>query len=480
MLFNSLIFAFFLPTVFFIYWFVVNKNVKIQNVFLIVASYFFYGWWDWRFLGLIFFSSITDFFIGKKLHQQEKQLNRNLLMTFSLFTNLGVLFYFKYCNFFIENFVSLFSSLGISTNVTSLNIILPIGISFYTFQTLSYTIDIYKKQGKPTDDVVSFLAFVSFFPQLVAGPIERASNLVPQFLKPRRFKYEDGAEGARLILWGFLKKVVIADNCAYFVNNIFDNYADQTGSTLVLGLVLFAFQVYGDFSGYSDIAVGTARLFGIKLMDNFNFPYFSTSITEFWRRWHISLSTWLRDYLYTPMVMELRGWGMKGIIFSTICSFTIIGFWHGPNWVYIIFGLCHGLVLSYEILNSKRRKRWKKSMNKKVHFLLSLILTLTFYLFTLILFRSVSVTDALSYTENIFSKSLFTIPAIIAPKYRMIYTLILILAFIITEWFRKDKKQVLDVVKLSSTKRWAIYAVVIGVIIVFGRFNNNDFIYFQF
>ena len=395
-------------------------------------------------------------------------------------SNLGTLFLFKYYNFFVENFVSLFTSMGIELEGSTLQVILPIGISFYTFQTLSYTIDIYRKEIKPTKDLITFLAFVSFFPQLVAGPIERAGNLIPQFLKKRTFTYHDGAEGARLILWGFFKKVVIADNCAFFVNNIFDNYPDQSGSTLLLGVILFAFQVYGDFSGYSDIAIGTAKLFGIKLMENFKFPYFSTSITEFWRRWHISLSTWLRDYLYTPIVIQLRAWGMMGIIVSTILSFTIIGFWHGANWVYIVFGLFHGIIISYEILTTKQRKRWKKKVNKRLYFVLSLGLTMGFYLFTLILFRSNTLTDAIGYTQRLIDRSLFTLPMIIAPKYRMIYTLLLIIVFILLEWFNRNKDHVLDVANLPTFKRWGVYSLFILLIIVFGRFNNNDFIYFQF
>jgi len=300
MLFNSIDFAIFLPIVFVVYW-VFKDYLKIQNFIIVIASYVFYGWWDWRFLSLILFSSIVDYLVGIKLKREDNQVKRKVLLWVSIIINLGFLGFFKYYNFFLENFVAAFSFLGKEITVNSLNIILPVGISFYTFQTLSYTIDVYKRKLKPTKDFISFSAFVSFFPQLVAGPIERATHLLPQFYKKRTFNYHIAVDGLRQILWGLFKKIVIADNCAEFANIIFNNSSDYSGSTLVLGAVFFTFQIYGDFSGYSDIAIGTARLFGFDLMKNFAFPYFSRDIAEFWRRWHISLSTWFRDYLYIPL-----------------------------------------------------------------------------------------------------------------------------------------------------------------------------------
>ena len=301
MLFNSIDFAIFLPIVFSLYWFVTNKNLKLQNFLIVVASYLFYGWWDWRFLSLIIFSTIVDYSIGQKLQNEESQVKRKALLWTSILVNLGFLGFFKYYNFFLDNFISAFSFFGKEINASSLNIILPVGISFYTFQTLSYTIDVYKRKLEPTKDFISFSAFVSFFPQLVAGPIERATNLLPQFYKKRTFEYAQAVDGMRQILWGLFKKVVIADTCAEYANLIFNNSADYSGSTLVLGAICFTFQIYGDFSGYSDIAIGTSRLFGFNLKQNFAFPYFSRDIAEFWRRWHISLSTWFRDYLYIPL-----------------------------------------------------------------------------------------------------------------------------------------------------------------------------------
>ena len=311
MLFNTLDFAVFLPIVFLLYWFVTNRNLKLQNFLIVVASYVFYGWWDWRFLSLIVFSTLVDYSIGIALSKEDNETKRKAFLWTSVLVNLGFLGFFKYYNFFVESFVDAFSFFGSEISPNTLNIILPVGISFYTFQTLSYTIDVYKRNLEATKDLVAFSAFVSFFPQLVAGPIERATNLLPQFYKKRSFDYFKAVDGLRQILWGLFKKVVIADNCAEYANVIFNNHQDYSGSTLVVGAIFFAFQIYGDFSGYSDIAIGTSRLFGFDLKQNFAFPYFSRDIAEFWRRWHISLSTWFRDYLYIPLGGSKGGNGMK-------------------------------------------------------------------------------------------------------------------------------------------------------------------------
>ena len=318
MLFNSIDFAVFLPTVFLLYWLLANKNLRLQNALIVLASYVFYGWWDWRFLFLVVFSTLVDYLIGLALLKENNQQKRKLLLWISITVNLGFLGFFKYYNFFLDNFVSVFSFFGTEIKANSLNIILPVGISFYTFQTLSYTIDVYKKKLEPTKDFIAFSAFVSFFPQLVAGPIERATNLLPQFYNKRTFDYLKAVNGMRQILWGLFKKIVIADNCAEYANLIFNNSTDYSGSTLVLGAIFFTFQIYGDFSGYSDIAIGTSRLFGFNLMRNFAFPYFSRDIAEFCRRWHISLSTWFRDYLYIPLG------GSRGGTWSKIRNIFII------------------------------------------------------------------------------------------------------------------------------------------------------------
>ena len=393
MLFNSLDFAIFLPIFFILYWYVTNRNLQLQNFLIVVASYIFYGWWDWRFLFLIFFSSITDYIIGKCLQITEKEKYRKTLLWISIVTNIGFLGFFKYYNFFVDSFVTAFSFFGKAISVNSLDIILPVGISFYTFQTLSYTIDVYKRKLEPAKDIISFLAFVSFFPQLVAGPIERATNLLPQFYKKRVFEYDKAVDGMRQMLWGLFKKVVIADNCAEYANAIFNNYTDFSGSTLVLGAIFFTFQIYCDFSGYSDMAIGMSRLFGFNLMKNFAFPYFSRDIAEFWRRWHISLSTWFRDYLYIPLG------GSKGsllkIVRNTFIIFLVSGFWHGANWTFIIWGFLNALYFLPLLLVKRNRRNLDIVAENRVlptiKELLSMLTTFFLTVFAWIFFRAESV-----------------------------------------------------------------------------------------
>jgi alginate O-acetyltransferase complex protein AlgI len=354
MLFNTLDFAIFLPIVFVLYWFVTNRDLNLQNALIVASSYFFYAWWDWRFLSLILFSTFVDYFLGLKLSKEYRPSRRKALLWISILVNLGFLGFFKYFNFFLDNFISAFSFFGIEIAGNSLKIILPVGISFYTFQTLSYTIDIYRNKLEPTKDFVAFAAFVSFFPQLVAGPIERATNLLPQFYIKRAFDYERAIDGMRQILWGLFKKIVIADNCAEYANLVFNNPADYEGSTLLMGAVFFSFQIYCDFSGYSDIAIGTARLFGFTLMQNFAFPYFSRDIAEFWRRWHISLSTWFRDYLYIPLGGSRGSLWLK--VRNTFIIFVISGFWHGANWTFVIWGALNAVYFVPLLLTNTNRK----------------------------------------------------------------------------------------------------------------------------
>ena len=351
MLFNSLDFAIFLPIVFVLYWFVTDKRLQWQNLLIVVVSYVFYGWWDWRFLSLLFFSSSVDYWVGLVLEREQSPSKRKLYLWASLGTNLALLMFFKYYNFFVDNFVIAFTFFGINISARSLNIILPVGLSFYTFQSMSYGIDVYRRKLKPTKDFVTFLAFVSFFPQLVAGPIERATHLLPQFYIKRNFDYDKAVDGLRQALWGFFKKMVIADNCAVHADMIFNNSSEYTGSTLLLGAFFFAFQIYGDFSGYSDIAIGISRLFGFDLMKNFNFPYFSRDIAEFWRRWHISLSTWFRDYLYYPLGGS-RG-GVLKTIRNTLIVFLVSGFWHGANWTFVVWGLLNALYFMPLVLSHR-------------------------------------------------------------------------------------------------------------------------------
>ncbi|MBN2663208.1 MAG: MBOAT family protein [Bacteroidales bacterium] len=477
MLFNSIEFALFLPIVFIFYWFITQKSLKSQNFLIVIVSYIFYGWWDWRFLSLIILSSFVDYFIGLKLSKIQKPNVRKLLLIISLVVNLGILGLFKYFNFFIDNFVYAFSTIGIEMQKTSLNIILPVGISFYTFQTLSYTIDVYKRKLNPTKDIIAFFAFVSFFPQLVAGPIERATNLLPQFYKKRSFNYYTATDGMRQILWGLFKKIVIADNAAYYANDIFNNYTDYNGSTLILGAIFFAFQIYGDFSGYSDIAIGTAKLFGFNLMRNFAYPYFSRDIAEFWRRWHISLSTWFRDYVYIPLG------GSKGSTFQKIRNifiiFVVSGFWHGAKWTFIVWGALNAFYFLPLMLLKKNRKNTEivaeNSFFPSIKEIFGIAITFFLTIIAWIFFRSENVSMAVNYIINIFSVDLFQFP--IFPK-----TIIFFIVFMVSiEWIQRKRKHGLqfDDDKIPTWLRWIIYFTFIFIIFYFGG-TQEEFIYFQF
>ena len=482
MLFNSIDFAIFLPIVFLLYWFVANKNLKLQNFLIVVASYLFYGWWDWRFLSLILFSTLIDYSVGVRLSKEENISKRKILLWISILVNLGFLGFFKYYNFFLDNFITAFSFFGTPINAQGLNIILPVGISFYTFQTLSYTIDVYKRKLEPTKDFIAFTAFVSFFPQLVAGPIERATNLLPQFYKKRTFEYDKAVDGLRQILWGLFKKIVIADNSAQIANEIFNNSADYSGSTLVLGAIFFTFQIYGDFSGYSDIAIGTSRLFGFNLKQNFAFPYFSRDIAEFWRRWHISLSTWFRDYLYIPLGGSRGGIWMK--IRNTFAIFIVSGFWHGANWTFMVWGALNALYfLPLLLLNKNRNNTDTVAQGKhlpsfKEFYQIGITFSLT--VLAWVFFRAENIGHAFSYLSTIFSKSIFTIPHFSGIR-TALYTLILIIIFVVIEWIGRNEQYA--IAKLGFTwkrpLRYAMYySIILAIFLFMGE--QQQFIYFQF
>jgi alginate O-acetyltransferase complex protein AlgI len=482
MLFNSIEFAIFIPIVFTLYWFVTNRNLKVQNLLLVVASYVFYGWWDWRFLSLIVFSSIVDYLVGIGLSKTDDAQKRKYLLFSSIFVNLGFLGFFKYFNFFAENFSQAFTLLGSPISVQSLNIVLPVGISFYTFQTLSYSIDVYKRKLEPTKDIIAFFAFVSFFPQLVAGPIERATNLLPQFYKDRVFEYSKAVDGMRQILWGLFKKVVIADNCATYANLIFNNSSDYSGSTLLLGAVFFTFQIYGDFSGYSDIAIGTSRLFGFNLMRNFAFPYFSRDIAEFWRRWHISLSTWFRDYLYIPLGGSRGGTWMK--VRNTFIIFIVSGFWHGANWTFIVWGALNAMYSLPLLLRKQNRINLDTVAEGKylpsIREAFGMLTTFTLTVFAWIFFRAESVGHALSYIAGLFSDTLFLIPRG-AFGYNGLRTIALVIVFVGIEWMGREQQYAIQVLglKWKRSLRYLFYYSIIIALFWFGG-NEQQFIYFQF
>ncbi len=488
MLFNSLEFLLFLPIVFLLYWFVFNHSLKWQNAFVVVASYVFYGWWDWRFLLLIAFTSLCSWASGlliekyadvpkscNILHDSRFYLWANILL------NLGILGFFKYFNFFVQSFVDAFAAFGITLQATTLHIILPVGISFYTFQALSYSIDVYRKQLAPTRDAVAFLAYVSFFPQLVAGPIERATNLLPQFQRPRTFDYAQAVDGCRQMLWGFFKKIVIADNCAVYVNQVFDTYQDQSGSTLLLAAIFFTFQIYGDFSGYSDIAIGCAKLFGIQLMRNFNVPYFSRDIAEFWRRWHISLTTWFRDYIYIPLGGS-RTTKAK-IIRNTFIIFLVSGLWHGANWTFVVWGAYHAVLFMPLILMGKNRRftdtvaanrilpTWREAGQ--------MLLTFVLVVIGWIIFRAESITQAWEYLGGMWQWGTLKASYRFFTQSDVATTGWLIVLMLVVEWVQRNRLHGLFRLPINTPIRWGIY-VLVALITLLSIEQAQTFIYFQF
>lgn len=481
MLFNSISFAIFLPIVFLLYWFVTNNNLKFQNILLLVSSYFFYSCWDWRFLFLLIFSTLLDYYTGIRMSEAKNTKNKKFWFWLSISVNLGFLGVFKYYNFFAESFAAGIANLGLYINPWTLKVILPVGISFYTFHGLSYVIDIYKDRIKAERNFIDYAVFVSFFPLLVAGPIERATHLLPQIQKKRTFDYAKAVDGLKQILWGLFKKVVIADQCAEYANMIFNNSADYSGSTLLLGAIFFTFQIYGDFSGYSDIAIGTARLFGIDLLRNFAYPYFSRDIAEFWRRWHISLSSWFRDYLYIPLGGSQGGTWMK--VRNTFIIFLVSGFWHGANWTFIAWGFLNALYIMPSIIFNTNRNNIdivaKGKILPNLKEFISILMTFSLTVFAWIFFRSENVSHAFYFIKGMCSFDIFTIPS-----YRpMFYMIVLFFCsfLILIEWFGRESKHGLEKFgwKWRRSLRFLFYYFIIILILYFGG-KEQQFIYFQF
>ena len=481
MLFNSFEFLLFLPIVFLLYWFVFKPR-RWQNLLIVLASYVFYGWWDWRFLLLIAFTSILSFVSGLLIERFEGRRNcQKSVSAINIVINLGILVAFKYFNFFVENLAAVFSAFGWKLDWATVNIILPVGISFYTFQALSYSIDVYQKKIPATHHTVEFFAYISFFPQLVAGPIERATHLLPQFQRSRRFDYGRAVDGCRQMLWGFFKKMVIADNCASIVDETWGSYVALPGVALIILGILFTFQIYCDFSGYSDIAIGCARLFGINLSRNFHFPYFSCSIPEFWRRWHISLMSWLRDYVYIPLGGSRRG-KMRTVV-NILTVWIISGLWHGANWTFVCWGLFHSVILIfYHLLGINTKVRGTPVIGHilpTVKTLFKMLLTFSLVVVGWIIFRSESMTQAIDFFHSFITNDFYD-PSRIQGRLVLLYCLLPIFA----EWLQRDKQHAFQ---LSATKglfrsrlaRWSLYLIVFFCIILF-RCGQSDFLYFQF
>jgi D-alanyl-lipoteichoic acid acyltransferase DltB (MBOAT superfamily) len=479
MVFNSPEFVLFLPIVFFLYWFVFSKSAKAQNIILLLGSVFFYVWADWRFLFLVIANALLNYFIGIKIRDTQREKSKQQFLWLGVVINLGVLGYFKYFNFFYDSFADVINIFGGHLNYSSLKILLPLGISFFTFQTLGYLIDIYNEETEPCRDVLIFSTYVLYFPKILAGPIERAQRFIPQIEVKRVFNNTLAFDGLRQILWGLFAKIVIADNCAGIVNEIFDDYQTQSGSMLLIGSFCYLIQIYCDFSGYSNIAIGVSKLLGIKLMTNFRTPFFSTNISDFWKKWHISLTSWLMDYVFTPLSFLLRKHKKTGLFIAIMITFILVGFWHGANWTFIVFGILQGLYFLPMIIRGTMNK---SSSIKPGKFLPSLKeffqMAFMFILLALtaVFFRAESVGQAFTYLSNIFTLSIIKPPDL----GQLMFVLPFIFVFIIMEWLSRDKQHALEFNNLSIYLKWSVY-LIIGFVVLLAYDNNpNDFIYLQF
>lgn len=482
--FNSVDFFIFFLVFYLLYWTVFKSNKKIQNLFILIGSYLFYAHWDWRFLALIALNTLVNYFLALKIEKEENEKKQKIVLYSGLLFGLGVLGFFKYYNFFVQSFIDGFSIFGLKTNLKTLQIILPLGISYYTFRTLSYLLDVDKGKIKPTENLLVFANFVSFFPSIVAGPIDKAQKLIPQFENKRTFNYSKSVDGLKQILWGAFKKIVIADNLASLVAKVFDNYETLPASLLVLGTFLYAIQLYADFSGYSDMALGVARLLGFEITKNFDFPFFAQNIAEFWKKWHISLTSWLTEYVYTPLSISFRYYGDFGTILAILINFTIVGFWHGANWNCILFGFVHGLYFIPLVLKGTVNKRRKKDEPIKFKNILNMLGVFSLVMFTFIIFRASTISDSLAYYGKIFSSSFFSIPLFENQKTNaiLIVNLGLILFLFVAEWFgRKDNYGIEKIGQhWRRIFRWFWYAFIVFLIGMYAHTEETAFIYFQF
>ncbi len=469
MLFNSIDFAIFLPVVFLIYWFVTNHNLRLQNAFLVLVSYIFYGWWDWRFLSLIVFSSLVDYYVGLRLSRLEDPVRRKRFFLLSIFVNLGLLGFFKYYNFFAESFAEAFTFFGSEINSRTLNIVLPVGISFYTFQTMSYTIDVYRRQLEPTRDISAFFAFVSFFPQLVAGPIERATHLLPQFFKPKKFSYDDVSQGLKLMLWGLFMKVAVADRLALYIESVYGHSDLHTGLSFMVATVFFAVQIYCDFAGYSLIAIGCAQLFGFQLMENFRRPYFSATFKEFWSRWHISLSTWFRDYVYIPLGGNRKS--TTRTYLNLFTTFTVSGLWHGANWTFVAWGALHG---AYQCIE----KGILSGIRVRIPNIIKIGLVFGFTCLAWVFFRAATIGEAIHIIHTMFTQPGDSI--YIGDKGIFAFSIMGMLILFGVDFVQEYAPKFRVLQNPYPLVRFSAIVFLMAYIIGLGVFDGSQFIYFQF
>lgn len=464
-----------------LYWLYFKKTAVAQNILLLMASIFFYAWADWRFLFLLIASILINYYLGLKIHNTLKESKQKTLLNLGLIFNIGLLVYFKYFNFFYEGFYKIINVFGADLEYNTLSILLPLGISFFTFQTLGYLLDVYNEEIEPSNNLLDFSVFIAFFPKILSGPIERAGSFIPQIQKKRELFYATSVDGFRQILWGLFTKVVVAENCAAIANPIFNNYQDKPGSVLVIGAFFYAIQIYADFSGYSNMAIGISKLFGLQLTRNFATPFFSTNISGFWKKWHISLTTWMMDYVFTPLSFTLRKLQKKGLVISIIATFILVGFWHGANWTFIVFGLLHGiyfvpLVYSGTMNTSDimAKGKWFPSFKETYKMMALFVLVMM----TDVIFRVDSVAMALDYFKGIFSSSIIEYPAsYITANTLMIVALIGF--FMLVEWVNREKKHDFEISNYNVYLRWSSYIFIFLLILFFGR-SSDTFIYFQF
>jgi alginate O-acetyltransferase complex protein AlgI len=486
MIFNSTPFVVFFTCFFLFYWVVFKKNLKLQNLLILAGSYIFYGWWDWRFLFLIIGSSLLNYYLGIYIAKTESVQKRKWLLYAGLIQGLGGLIFFKYYNFFVASFADAFGVFNIHLDAHLLQLILPLGISFYTFRTISYLLDIDKNKIKPVTDWVVFFSYVCFFPGLISGPIDKAQLLIPQLQKQRVFDKKQITDGMSQILWGFFKKIVIADNCSTVANQIFNDYHTLPASSLLLGALFYTFQLYADFSGYSDMAVGIARLLGFNITKNFNFPFFAQNIAEYWRRWHMSLTSWLTEYVFTPLSIKFRDYGKTGLALAIIINFTICGIWHGANWTYVLFGFLHGCYFIPLIIKgtmNKKTKKAKPTLLPSFAEFRNIIATFIIVMLTNIVFRADSISHAVNYFRHIFSLSFFSVP-VLDNVLSTITILILSCFALFVEWLQRDKQHALQFSPESSSLKFYLRAgficFLVWAIVLWGAFGNKTFIYFQF
>jgi len=482
MVFNSFSFLAFIIPVLLLYWLIFRKKVLYQNVWLLITSLFFYGCADWRFLFLLILSVVVNYFLGLKIHEAgDNDKKRNTFLYSGLIFNIGLLLYFKYANFFFEGFYNLLNLFGSEATYTTLQILLPLGISFFTFQTLGYLMDVNNEEIEPNQNLLEFSVFVMFFPKILSGPIERASGLMPQLQKKRVFDYDVFVDGLRQILWGLFAKITVAENCAVLVNIIFEDYQNQPGSTLLFGAFFYAIQLYADFSGYSNMAIGVGKLFGIELMRNFSTPFFSTNIADFWRKWHMSLTNWMMDYVFTPLSFMLRRYQKKGLIIAILVTFILVGFWHGANWTFIIYGFLHGIYFIPLVYSGKMSSSYSVAKGKlfpSFSEIGKMILLFIIIMLTDVFFRTNTVSEAFDYLRRIVSPTIIDVPGALINGTTLL-TLLLVIIFIFIEWIHKDKRHDFQISSYPTIIRWSFYIGIFVLLLFFGR-SANTFIYFQF